>query len=51
MTDNERAARAEEAERLWHDVAADHLHRGELEDAVAAVYAYGADLERMNRCH
>lgn len=49
MTDNERQARAAEAERIWHDVALDHLHRGELPDAIAAVYAYGADLERINR--
>lgn len=49
MTDTEREARAAEAERIWHDVAAAHLHRGEVNDAVAAVYAYGADLRRIDQ--
>lgn len=47
MTDNEQAARADEAERMWHDLALDALYRHDLNGAVAAVYAYGSDLERI----
>lgn len=47
MTDTEQAARADEAERLWHELALDALTRGNVNAATAAVYAYGADLERI----
>jgi hypothetical protein len=47
MTDNERDARAAEAERLWHAVAIDALGVGDVDRAIAAVYAYGADLARI----
>lgn len=47
MTDNERAARAAEAERLWHAVAIDALGVGDLERAIAALYQYDADLARI----
>jgi hypothetical protein len=48
MTDNERDARAAEAERLWHAVAIDALGVGDLDRAIAAIYQYGADLNRIN---
>jgi hypothetical protein len=47
MTDNEQDARAAEAERMWHELAADALTRGDVNAAAAAVYGYGSDLERI----
>lgn len=47
MTDTEQAARAAEAEHIWHTQALDALARGDTNGAVAAVYAYGSDLERI----
>lgn len=49
MTDNERAARALESELLWHDVAWRALQDRDVSRAVAAVYEYGADLDRIYR--
>jgi hypothetical protein len=47
MTDNEREARAAEAERLWHGVALDALSHGDVAGATYAVWGYGCDLERI----
>jgi hypothetical protein len=47
MTDNERAARVAEAERIWHDVAMTHLAQRDVSGALAAIAQYGADLDRI----
>ena len=45
MTDNERAARAAEAERIWHDAALGWLADGNVDRAVACLHEYAADLD------
>lgn len=47
MTDNERDARIEAAEDLWHGCALEHLAVGDVAGAVACVHEYGADLDRI----
>jgi phage-related tail fiber protein len=47
LTPTERDARIAEAERLWHRVALTKLAVGDVGGAVAAVYQYGADLDRI----